>query len=271
MNPDGTCETVLLPNVPDSVAWQPLAGKPAEPALVCADLKVSADTPEVDLPLHGQSTYTLTVLNQGNETGSAVTLDQPAPGDVSLVASNPSQGTCTSTNGIHCDLGALAPGATVTVAVNVKAGGRPGNTTLSAHVFAPEPDGDPFDNDARPGVSVFPCTILGTAGPDTLYGTPGRDTICGRFGNDTIYGGAGNDVIYGGEGADLIYGGKGRDTIYGGGGNDVILARDGERDVIDCGPEKDTAVVDRIDVVSHCRTVYRPHKPKPRRQARAPR
>jgi len=41
------------------------------------------------------------------------------------------------------------------------------------------------------------------------------------------------------------------------GGRDVIFARDGERDVIDCGTERDTAVVDRLDVVSNCERVLR--------------
>ena len=42
------------------------------------------------------------------------------------------------------------------------------------------------------------------------------------------------------------------------GGNDVIYARDGDRDWIDCGSERDIAVVDRIDVVRHCEYVLRP-------------
>ena len=43
--------------------------------------------------------------------------------------------------------------------------------------------------------------------------------------------------------------------ICGGGGNDVIFARDGKRDVIDGGPGRDTAYVDKGDVVRHVEKV----------------
>ena len=46
-------------------------------------------------------------------------------------------------------------------------------------------------------------------------------------------------------------------TILGKDGNDVIYARDGERDTIDCGRQRDAAFVDRLDVVKHCETVAR--------------
>ena len=271
-NADGSCKTVLPANVPPSFAWQPVPGKlPAAP-LACADLKLSTGQTQLDLPLDAVATYTLTVLNQGNEAASAVKLDQPADDSVTFTAVEPSQGTCSSADGIHCSLGMLPTGATATVRVTFTVGNDAATSILHPTVSAPEPDGDPFENTASVYVTVFDCTILGTFGVDTLNGTPGRDKICGRFGDDRIYGNAGNDVIHGGEGADVIYGGKGRDQIYGGGGEDVVLARDGMRDIIDCGPEKDVAVVDRIDVVSHCRTVYRPHRATlKRRHTRAPR
>ena len=41
------------------------------------------------------------------------------------------------------------------------------------------------------------------------------------------------------------------------GGDDVIWARDGQRDWIDCGGQKDIAVVDRVDVTRRCEAVSR--------------
>ncbi len=55
--------------------------------------------------------------------------------------------------------------------------------------------------------------------------------------------------------ADRLTGTKGADVICGGGGNDVIFARDGKRDVIDGGPGRDTAYVDKGDVVRHVEKV----------------
>ena len=264
MNPDGSCKTLLPANVPRLFAWQPDLAQPPASQLACADLSVSADAQQLDLPLRGQGAYTLMVSNKGNTPASAVSLDQAAADGVTVTAARPSQGACTTDGGVHCSLGALAIGADAQITVSLAVEG-PSTTALLPQVSAPEPDGYPFDSSARVGVTVFDCSILGTYGADSLVGTPGRDHICGRFDNDTIYGNAGNDLIEGGEGADMIYGGRGRDRIFGGGGNDVIFARDGARDVIDCGPEADTAIIDRIDAVSHCRTVYRPQR-KPQKR-----
>jgi Ca2+-binding RTX toxin-like protein len=98
---------------------------------------------------------------------------------------------------------------------------------------------------------------------DSLYGGPGNDRLIGGSGQDILNGGPGDDVISGGGSADIITGGPGHDTIDGGGGGDTIYARDGQRDVINCGPNgygkagRDTVYADRIDVVSNCEIVHR--------------
>jgi Ca2+-binding RTX toxin-like protein len=85
--------------------------------------------------------------------------------------------------------------------------------------------------------------------------------IFGLGGNDTLLGGAGDDRIYGGPGRDVITGGSGADHLYGGPGSDTIFAVDGERDIVDCGPGNDRAVVDSVDVVVGCEVVVRAPSP----------
>lgn len=100
--------------------------------------------------------------------------------------------------------------------------------------------------------------LFGGAGSDKLAGGPGNDRVDGGSGNDVVNGTGGNDKLYGGAGNDRINGGTGRDTIFGGSGNDVIFAWDDERDIINCGPGKDTVYTDRVDVVSkNCERVRR--------------
>ena len=58
--------------------------------------------------------------------------------------------------------------------------------------------------------------------------------------------------------------------VSAGAGNDHIFSVDGQRDVIDCGPGRDVAIVDSVDRVRRCETVIRvgaPHE----RQRPAPR
>jgi hypothetical protein len=90
--------------------------------------------------------------------------------------------------------------------------------------------------------------LVGAGGPDVIHGLSGNDRIDGKAGNDKLYGDAGNDTVVGGTGLDSVYGGI---------GNDSINTADRARDVVDCGPGLDRAVVDRIDVVRGCERVTR--------------
>ena len=112
-------------------------------------------------------------------------------------------------------------------------------------------------NDQADGVSD---RLMGGQGNDRLYGQAGNDILSGGPGNDMISGGRGNDIISGGPGNDRITPGPGRDRVNAGAGNDIIYSRDGQRDVIDCGPGKDVAIVDAFDRTRHCETVIRPHR-----------
>jgi Ca2+-binding RTX toxin-like protein len=114
--------------------------------------------------------------------------------------------------------------------------------------IAPRPDAD---------------RLAGGKGADELDGGAGNDLVSGGRGNDRLFGGSDRDVLRGGPGRDLLVGYydyedlAARDRYFGGPGNDRIEAEDGARNVIDCGPGRDTAVVDKRDRVTHCETVRR--------------
>lgn len=88
-----------------------------------------------------------------------------------------------------------------------------------------------------------PATVWGRGGDDLL--------ITNFFGASRIVGGAGNDRIQGGS----YPGGR----LEGNSGNDRIRARTkpAQRDRVICGSGRDTAIVDRKDVVSGCERVLR--------------
>src|SRR5215213_252947 len=121
--------------------------------------------------------------------------------------------------------------------------------------------------------------ISGSAGNDHLRGGRGKDTQDGGPGDDTIFANQGRDTTEGGDGNDRLFAlslkdvhgpaDRAGDTVRGGGGDDRIAVRDGERDVVDCGPGIDTALLDFKDVVvdASCEVVSR-HAPN-RSDARA--
>jgi Ca2+-binding RTX toxin-like protein len=91
----------------------------------------------------------------------------------------------------------------------------------------------------------------GGRGADKQYGGPGNDTIYAGRGQDESWGEAGDDTLWALARRDV----HGRndiqgDVLHGGEGNDTFKTRDGEADVIDCGPGVDTALLDFKDVIS---------------------
>ena len=94
-------------------------------------------------------------------------------------------------------------------------------------------------------------------------GTSGADKILGTGDSDIVRAGSGDDEVRTGKGRDRIWGGPGFDRIWSGEGDDrVIVAGDPfyeGRDVsallgdtVDCGPGRDTVVVDPNDKTVNC-------------------
>ncbi len=109
---------------------------------------------------------------------------------------------------------------------------------------------------AGPFIVDHRCTIGGTDANDVLVGTSAHDVICGFGGNDRITAGVG-DVVYGGAGNDRITSRKGGTRLYGEGGNDTFVTANGHRDTIDGGAGRNTAIVDRYDVVHRIAVLHR--------------
>jgi SpoIID/LytB domain protein/uncharacterized repeat protein (TIGR01451 family) len=190
-----------------------------------ADLVLSVTDAPDPVPVGGTVTYRATVSNGGPSLATSVVLTQALPPSATLVSAAATQGTCTGSAPVTCDLGSLGAGEAATVAVQATLPeGGPART--SVEVAAAEEDPDPSNNarDAR----TLACTLIGTPEADELAGTDGPDVICGLGGDDTVRAGGGADLVYGGPGADLVLGGGGADTLHGEGGPDAIAGGAGD-------------------------------------------
>jgi hypothetical protein len=166
--------------------------------------------------------------------------------------------------------------------------GEAGNDCLDGGFDSDELHGGPGDDLLEGGNGND--TITGDGGADELDGGRDTDRLDGGDGNDSLHGGAATDFLHGGAGADVlrgeggsdrIYGDAGRDRIIGGPGNDDIRevpdgyvsgadvdsdhnrieagpGRDrlnvanGRRDIVNCGPGRDTVKADKGDRLKHC-------------------
>jgi hypothetical protein len=124
-----------------------------EPAVPVVDLTVSiSDLPDpavMDLPL----TYVVTVANSGPSPATAVTVTDTLPADMFLGAAIPSQGTCSGTSLIICDLGALDRDASATITLTV-APTSAGTFSNTASATASELEPNTADNTATEQTAV---------------------------------------------------------------------------------------------------------------------
>ena len=104
------------------------------------------DTPD-PATLGGSITYTLVVHNDGPGTATGVKVSDPLPPELSFQSVSATQGKCTGGVVISCDLGTLAPGASVTITVLAKTT-RTGVVTNTAVVVGDQPESKTDDNQA---------------------------------------------------------------------------------------------------------------------------
>ena len=90
--------------------------------------------------------YTLTVMNDGPDDATGVTVTDTLPSSFTLGTITPSQGSCGNVgNTVTCDLGTIANGANATVTITVTPT-QAGIITNTAVVSGDQPDPDPSDN-----------------------------------------------------------------------------------------------------------------------------
>jgi uncharacterized protein (TIGR03437 family) len=115
---------------------------------VSADLALTlSDLPD-PVQANGTLSYIATVTNNGPDAAVNVSLTDSLPAGVSFVSASSTQGNCSGTNTVTCDLGTLANKARATVSIVVRL--NTGTTALShrATVTSATLDGDSSNNSA---------------------------------------------------------------------------------------------------------------------------
>lgn len=131
------------------------------------------DTPDPVI-IGNPLTYTITVVNYGPSDATGVRLSDDLPTEVTLGQVTPSQGTCSETDPIVCDLGSMVNGATVTVSIVVTPT-NVGIITNTVVVSQAEFDPNLIDNTAEESTSVNnPVPAISGLNPTTaIAGSPG--------------------------------------------------------------------------------------------------
>ena len=99
-------------------------------------------------------TYFITASNNGPDTATGVVVTDTLPPGVTFVSSSASQGTCSGTNIVTCDLGTIASGAFATAEISVVTPNAETAIDNSANVTSDVSDPDGTNNNAITSTSV---------------------------------------------------------------------------------------------------------------------
>ncbi len=127
--------------------------KIVDAAAVLADLALTkTDSPD-PVTAGNNVTYTVTVVNNGPDTATNVLVTDTLPPTATFVSSSASQGTCSGTSTVTCNLGTINSGASATIQIVV----TPTVSTLltnTASVTSSVSDADVTNNSATTSTTV---------------------------------------------------------------------------------------------------------------------
>ena len=116
-----------------------------------------------------QGNFNLAVTNSGPAAAANVVVTDTLPPTMQFVSATPSQGSCSGTTTVTCNLGALNNGANATITLTVQFLSS-GSTTNTASVSAaPQPDTNPANNaSTTANINVLPAANLPALGDKML-------------------------------------------------------------------------------------------------------
>ena len=141
-----------------------------------ADLAISKSDAPDPVTVGNPLTYTITVTNNGPSAATGVATTDTLPAGVTLVSATASQGNCSGTATITCNLGVLNNGGSATVTITVTPT-QIGGISNTATVRANEADPNTNNNSATQVTTINPVARLLTAlSPAKLWaGQGGRN------------------------------------------------------------------------------------------------
>ena len=155
-----------------------------------ADLGVAVTAPS-SATTGTNTTYTATVTNNGPSAATNLTLQATLPVTGSVISATSSTGSCSTSNGVVCNLAGLASGANATISIVVVQTAA-GNGTVTAQVSGSENDPAASNNQASatvtvtgsayslvPSVASISPSAIQTGAPDTTITVSGANFIGG--------------------------------------------------------------------------------------------
>lgn len=133
---------------------------------ILADLSLAISESADPVQINAQFDYVVTIHNDGGSAANSVTFNNQLPANVSFVSTMPSQGNCTGTTSINCNLGTIANGSNATVTIRVSP-----TTTGRVDNYVDANSQTELDPNVLNNTSSASTTIINSAQTFTISGT----------------------------------------------------------------------------------------------------
>lgn len=148
---------------------------------VDADLQISKSADSASVNVGDEVTFTVTVTNNGPSDASEVVVTDNLPASATLVSATASQGSCSGSGPVICDIGDLANGDSATITVVITADVE-GTLTNQTEVEALNNDPDPANNTATASVTVtLAPSLISGAGCNLATGIASGASLSGAW------------------------------------------------------------------------------------------
>jgi uncharacterized repeat protein (TIGR01451 family) len=113
-------------------------------------------------------TYTITVANAGPSAASNVTVTDVLPAGTTFVSATPSQGSCSGTTTVTCNLGTLNAAGSATIALSLTLPSTPGVVSNTASVTTSSPEANTANNSSTSTITTVPASSIPATSPMVL-------------------------------------------------------------------------------------------------------
>ena len=117
------------------------------------DLAITKTADPNPVSVGGELTYSLTVTNNGPEEATNVVVTDDLPAGLTFDRANSSQGSCSGSGPVTCNLGSIPSGSAAAIGIVVRPSG-PGTFRNVARVSGDQPDPDDSNNEASAETGV---------------------------------------------------------------------------------------------------------------------
>jgi uncharacterized repeat protein (TIGR01451 family) len=113
-------------------------------------------------------TWTIGVSNAGPAPAAGVVVTDTIPAGTSFVSATPTQGTCTGTSTVTCNLGTLASGGAASISLVLNLPATAGPLSNVASVTSSNPDTNAVNNSSTSNITVIAAAAIPALSPSML-------------------------------------------------------------------------------------------------------